>query len=46
VHYFDWHHSPADTVDKIYPQDLRLNIGVLAVMSYVLADMPDRLGAE
>jgi len=46
VHYFDWHHSPADTVDKIDPQDFRLNIGALAVMSYVLADMPDRLAAE
>jgi Iap family predicted aminopeptidase len=43
THYFDWHHSEADTVDKIEPEDLRLNIGAMAVMSYVLADMPDRL---
>jgi carboxypeptidase Q len=41
--YFDWHHSDADTVDKIEPDELRLNIGAMAVMSYVLADMPDRL---
>ncbi len=43
THYFDWHHSDADTVDKIEPQELRLNIGAMALMSYVLADMPDRL---
>ncbi len=41
--YFHWHHSDADTVDKINPEDFRLNIAAMAVMSYVLADMPDRL---
>ena len=43
THYFDWHHSPADTVDKVNPQDLRLNMATMAVMAYVLADMPERL---
>jgi hypothetical protein len=43
THYFDWHHSDADTIDKIKPEDFRLNIAAMAVMSYVLADMPDRL---
>jgi carboxypeptidase Q len=43
THYFDWHHSDADTLDKIAPENFRLNIAALAVMSYVLADMPDRL---
>ncbi len=42
THYFDWHHSDADTVDKVQPEDFRLNIAAMAVMSYVLADMPDR----
>ncbi|HYZ82995.1 MAG TPA: M20/M25/M40 family metallo-hydrolase [Bryobacteraceae bacterium] len=41
--YFDWHHTDADTVDKIDPADFRANIAALAVMSYVLADMPGRL---
>ena len=41
VHYFDWHHTRADTVDKIDPEDLRRNIAAMAVMAYVLADMPD-----
>jgi Zn-dependent M28 family amino/carboxypeptidase len=43
THYFDWHHSDSDTVDKINPEDFRLNVAAMAVMSYVLADMPDRL---
>ena len=43
AHYFDWHHTHADTVDKVNPDDFRKNIAVLAVLAYVLADMPDRL---
>jgi hypothetical protein len=40
AHYFDWHHSRADTVDKVKLEDLRGNIAAMAVMAYVLADMP------
>ena len=40
THYFDWHHTQSDTVDKVDPQDLRLNTATMAVMAYVLADMP------
>ena len=42
-HYFDWHHTNADTIDKVSPADLRRATGMLAVMGYVLADMPGRL---
>lgn len=42
-HYFDWHHTEADTLDKIDPQNFRRAVGMLAVMGYVLADMPERL---
>ena len=42
-HYFDWHHTHADTIDKVSPADLRRATGMLAVMGYVLADMPGRL---
>ncbi|HUL75831.1 MAG TPA: M20/M25/M40 family metallo-hydrolase [Vicinamibacteria bacterium] len=42
-HYFDWHHSQADTLDKVDPIDLRRATGMLAVMGYALADMPERL---
>jgi hypothetical protein len=41
--YFDWHHTNADTIDKVSPADLRRATGMLAVMGYVLADMPGRL---
>jgi len=43
--YFDYHHSEADTLDKIRPEDLRRDIAAVAVMAYVVADMPDRLGS-
>lgn len=42
-HYFDWHHSPADMLDKVDPVELRKNVAALAVLVYVLADMPDPL---
>ena len=42
-HYFDWHHTNADTFDKIDLQDFRKCVASLAVMAYVLADMPGRL---
>jgi carboxypeptidase Q len=42
-HYFDWHHTPADTPDKVDPIELRKNVAALAVMVFVLADMPEAL---
>lgn len=42
-HYFDWHHTDADTIDKIDPRDFRSAVAMLAVVGYILADMPDRL---
>jgi hypothetical protein len=44
THYFDWHHTEADTLDKVNPDDFRKSIAAMAVMGYVLADMPGRLG--
>ena len=41
--YFEWHHTRADTVDKVNLEDLRANIAAMAVMAYVLADMPESL---
>jgi Zn-dependent M28 family amino/carboxypeptidase len=43
THYFDWHHTRADTTDKVKLEDLRANIAAMAVMAYILADMPDGL---
>jgi carboxypeptidase Q len=41
--YFEIHHTNADTFEKIVPEDLRHNVAVMAVMTYLLADMPGRL---
>ncbi|MGA2203113.1 MAG: M20/M25/M40 family metallo-hydrolase [Terriglobales bacterium] len=41
--YFDYHHTAADTLDKVDPQDLRENAAAMAVMGYALAAMPDPL---
>ena len=43
THYFDWHHSEADTLDKVDPEDFRKSVAALAVMSFAIADMPARL---
>jgi carboxypeptidase Q len=37
--YFDYHHTAADTLDKIDPQQLRENATVVAVLAYALATM-------
>jgi carboxypeptidase Q len=39
--YFEVHHTPADTLDKINPQDLALCVATMAVMAYTVADMPE-----
>ena len=36
-HYFDLHHSPADTIDKIVPDHLERNAAAMALMAYLLA---------
>src|SRR5229473_6932791 len=41
--YFNYHHTAADTLDKIVPWELRENATALAVMGYALATMPDPL---
>jgi Zn-dependent M28 family amino/carboxypeptidase len=37
-HYFDVHHSPADTVDKIDPAHIEGNAAAMALMAYALAE--------
>lgn len=41
--YFWYHHSDADTVDKLDPDEVALCVATMAVMAYVVADMPGRL---
>ncbi len=37
--YYGYHHSAADTLDKVVPGELRENAAAMAVMAYALAEM-------
>jgi carboxypeptidase Q len=41
--YFLIHHTEADTIDKIDPLDMSRASAAIAVMAYVIADMPESL---
>jgi carboxypeptidase Q len=41
--YFNYHHTAADTLDKIIPRELQENATAMAVMGYALAAMPEPL---
>ena len=41
THYFDIHHTPADTFDKVNPRELALCVATMAVMAYTVADMQE-----
>ena len=41
--YFTIHHTPADTVDRIDPQEVSKAAASIAAMVYVVADMPQSL---
>ena len=41
--YFNYHHTAADTLDKIVPRELAENAAVMAVLAYALANLPEPL---
>jgi Zn-dependent M28 family amino/carboxypeptidase len=41
--YFNYHHTAADTLDKVDPRLLRENAAAMVVMGYALAEMPEPL---
>ena len=41
--YFWYHHTPADTIDKLDPDELARCVAAMAVMSYVAAERPESL---
>jgi carboxypeptidase Q len=41
--YFDWHHSAADTFDKVVPSELTASAAAMAVMAWQLAESPELL---
>lgn len=41
--YFDYHHTEADTLDKVDPHDLRMTVAAMAVMAWGLAEAEETL---
>jgi len=41
--YFWYHHTDADTIDKLDPDEVALCVATMAVIAFVVADMPERL---
>jgi carboxypeptidase Q len=41
--YFWFHHSEADTLDKLDPHEMALCVAAMAIIAYVVADLPDPL---
>lgn len=41
--YFWFHHTPADTPDKLSPSDMQKCVAAFAVMAYIVADLPEML---
>ena len=44
--YFDYHHTPDDTLDKIDPKALAQNVAAYAVFAYLAADAQGDFGSE
>jgi carboxypeptidase Q len=41
--YFWYHHTEADTIDKLDPREMALCVATMAVMAFIVADLPDPL---
>jgi carboxypeptidase Q len=44
--YFTYHHTRADTIDRLDPDEVAACVGAVAVMAYVVADLPEALPRE
>jgi Zn-dependent M28 family amino/carboxypeptidase len=42
--YFDTHHTPDDTLDRVDPEQMRQNVAAWTAMLAVVADAPEELG--
>lgn len=42
--YFNWHHTAADTFDKVNPEDVKRHVAVLSTMTWYLANMEEAIG--
>ena len=45
THYFDWHHTANDTLDKVDPAELAQNVAVYAAFSYMAAQAHGNFGS-
>ena len=45
-HYFDFHHTPADTFDKVDRESFRRCLATMAVAAYSIAESPGRLDRD
>ena len=45
THYFDWHHTPNDTLDKVDPKELAQNVAVYAAWAYMAAQADGDFGS-
>jgi Zn-dependent M28 family amino/carboxypeptidase len=45
THYFDWHHTANDTLDKIVPKELAQNVAVYATFAYLAAQADGDFGS-
>jgi len=45
LRYFDWHHTPEDTLDRIDPAQLAQNVAAWTTMLAIFADAPEEIGA-
>ncbi len=41
--YFWYHHTEADNIDKLNPREIAMNVAAMAVMAYVVAELPEPL---
>ena len=42
--YFHYHHTPADTFDKVDPDNLKRHVAVMSALTWFLANMEQPLG--
>ena len=42
--YFNYHHTPADTLDKVDPVELKRQVAVLTSLTWYLANMDENIG--
>ena len=44
LRYFDWHHTPEDTLDRVDPAQLKQNVAAWTAMLQIVANAPEEIG--